>query len=103
MELKMILERLEGIAAEVSDINQSGKLLKMNLLGGYEGETQHGRIPKLEVQIENHAGRIESLENAHIKYKAYGAAVAVASGFVSSILTSAIYFLIRYALRGGTH
>lgn len=100
MELKMILERLEGIAAEVSDINQSGKLLKMNLLGGYESETVHGRIPKLEVQMVDVLGRVTNIETAHVRWRAYGAAVSVLSGFVSAIVTSAVIYLLQH---GGTH
>jgi hypothetical protein len=100
MELKMILERLEGIATEVSDINQSGKLLKMNLLGGYEGETVHGRIPKLEVQMLDVLGRVTNVEVTQIRWKAYGAAVAVLSGFVSAVVTSAALYILQHM---GTH
>lgn len=94
MRVEQIGEQVAGIGTEVGDINQSGKLLKMNLLGGYEAETIHGRIPKLEGVAEDHEKRLSVLEKAYIRY-------AVVGGFAGSIFTGGVLLLIRYFLLGG--
>jgi hypothetical protein len=97
-------DQVSGISSEVSDINQSGKLLKMNLLGGYEAETVHGRIPKLEMTVGEIDVRVTSLENAYMRNgernKAYGVVIGIVAGFASSIFTGGVLLLIRYFLFG---
>jgi hypothetical protein len=103
--LDQIGDQVTGIGDQVSDINESGKLLKMNLLGGYEAETEHGRIPKLEVTVVKMDARLMRLEEAYIRNgernRNYGAMIGVVAGLCGSIFTGAVLLLIRYFLWGG--
>ncbi len=102
-QLNAIGDQVSTIASDVSQIKNDGNLLKQNLLGGVDGETEHGRIPSAERRIIVLDTRVSTLETAHIKYRAYGAVIGVLSGIASAVVTSAIVLLLQYALLGKGH
>jgi hypothetical protein len=105
-QLENISEQMATVAEDVGVIKRDQELLRQSILGGVDGETPHGRIPKIENEIfmeraerlEVHK-RVVSLEQWRTQYKAYGVIVVAVSGIVSSILSSVIAGLALMMLK----
>lgn len=98
-QLSEIGAQVSSVASDVAEIKNNGNLLRQNLLGGVEAEAPHGRVPALENRTGNHETRLQVLEGAHIRYKAYGVVVGFLSGIISAVITSAIILLIQKILQ----
>ncbi|MDP9039818.1 MAG: hypothetical protein M3O02_11195 [Acidobacteriota bacterium] len=84
MEQK-ILERVDLLVLQTGQLVEDGKLLRMELLGGVNGETKHGRLPRLEDDVDEHERRIKKLEIALIRWKAFTGAAAGIGAVVGSV------------------
>jgi hypothetical protein len=105
-QLSAIDVKLDGVASDVSDLKSNSDLFRQQILGDVDGESPHGRVPKLEndlvleraERLEVHK-RVVSLELWRTQYKAYGVIVIAVSGLVSSVLSSIIAGLALMMLK----
>lgn len=53
--------------------------LLIQLLGSVDGDTEHGRLPRVEAEIAEHDKRLRSLENIYVRGS--GVAFAIVVGY----------------------
>jgi hypothetical protein len=109
-QLNDISRQVGTVADDVTEIKRDNELLRQSLLGDVEGETPHGRIPKMEADIFNERQerlridkRLAELETAHVRYRAYAVVIGVVTGSASGLFTGGALILIKYALEGMKH
>jgi hypothetical protein len=56
--------------------------MSTQLFGGGGGD-EHGRIPRLESSVRLHEGRLQVLEEAHVRYGVYGRFFSVIGGVLA--------------------
>jgi hypothetical protein len=84
---QQILTELQKVSQGQDNLKGQVRDLRMSLMGkGDDGETEHGRLPIAEAQIENHEERLKVLEKAHVEYGVYGRFVTAGSAFLAGLV-----------------
>jgi hypothetical protein len=94
-----ILGELGSLKHSVEKIDRNQEKMSIRLLGGVDGDTQYGRLPMVERRSDDHEDRIKSLENDHIRWKAYAAAAALIGGCAGSVITLLVHSAITFYQR----
>ncbi len=79
-QLGKLDESVGRVDAKVSNVQRSQEHMNIQLLGGADEETKHGRLPIVENAVANHDLRLASLETDRIRWKAYAIAAAAIGG-----------------------
>jgi hypothetical protein len=97
LQLNAIDVKLDGVASDVSDLKSNSDLFRQQILGDVDGESPHGRVPKIEHDLALERSerlelnkRLVVVELWMTKHKVYGAIVVAVSGVVSTILSSIV-------------
>ena len=72
------------------------RMLRVELLGSVDGDTTHGRLPRVETTSADHEARIKVLENDKIRWKAYAAASAAIGGFMGGAIVTVVEVVMEF-------
>jgi hypothetical protein len=97
---QQILGELGLLNKQVIKIDHNQQLLSVALLGSIDGDTKHGRLPIVEQRVDDHAARLESLEQDRLRWNiAVRTASAIAGSvgaLVGSIATLVVNLLTKH-------
>jgi hypothetical protein len=96
---QQILGELGHLNKSVMKIDHNQQLMSVALLGSIDGDTKHGRLPIVEMRVDNHAQRLEALEADRIRWNTAVRTASVIAGCVGAVMGTLATLLMNFLTR----